>query len=234
MYQEELGKRANAFVPRIKAVAGPKGELPPTILPGLNQLLIATKEKNIAANRGFDFNTTSGYFTDKQIKDTRVYVKQTGENYEIQIRNLNSNETPQVLSVSGNDIANYLGNKYVNNNTQASARIGLGLGKTDIRNKNVAQEAMFQKSFGNFPNIRKLKMTANLHQDISNPEAFIPTIYLQNKSGKYTSFELSGYDKLSRVDYDSAKQNLENLTDDMTLKVLKQYYPNFDFSTIQQ
>jgi hypothetical protein len=77
-------------------------------------------------------------------------------------------------------------------------------------------------------------MTANLHQDISNPEAFIPTIYLQNKSGKYTSFELSGYDKLSRVDYDSAKQNLENLTDDMTLKVLKQYYPNFDFSTIQQ
>ena len=93
---------------------------------------------------------------------------------------------------------------------------------------------MFQKSFGNFPNIRKLKITANLHQDISNTAAYIPTIYLQNKSGKYISFELSGYDKLARVDYDSAKQNLENLTDDMTLKVLKQYYPNFDFSTIQQ
>jgi ribosomal protein L18 len=234
IYQTELGKRANAFVPRIKAVAGPKGEVPPTILPGLNQLLIAAKEKNIAANRDFDFNTTSGYFTDKQIKDTRVYVKQTGENYEIQIRNLNSNETPQVLSVSGNDVANYLGNKYVNNNTQASTRMGLGLGKSDIRNKNNAQEAAFQKSFGHFPNVRKLKITANLEQDISNPDAYIPTIYLQNKDGNYTSFELSGDNKLSRVDYDSAVLNFSNLDDNTVLKALKQSYPNFDFSKIQQ
>lgn len=234
IYQTELGKRANAFVPQIKAVANVKGEVPPTVLPGLNQLLIAAKEKNIAANRQFNFETASGYFTDKQVKDTRVYVKQSGENYEIQIRNLNDNSTPQVLTVSANDVGAYLGAKYVNENTQASTRMGLGLGNSDIRNKNIAQEAEFQKSFGNFPNIRRLKITANLEQDIQNPNAYIPTIYLQNKNGKYVSFELSGDNKLARVDYASAKQNFANLDDNTVLRVLKQNYPNFDFSTIQQ
>jgi hypothetical protein len=234
LYQTELGKRSNAFVPQIKAVANPKGEVPPLVLPGLNQLLIAAKEKNIAANRDFDFETASGYFTDKQSKDTRVYVKQNGENYEIQIRNLNDNATPQVLTVSANEVRDYLGAKYVNENTQASTRMGLGLGKSDIRNKNIAQEAEFQKSFGDFPNIRNLKITANLDQDLQNPNAYIPTIYLQNKDGKYISFELSGSNKLARVDYASAKQNFSNLDDNTVLRVLKQNYPNFDFSTIQQ
>jgi hypothetical protein len=234
LYQTELGKRANAFVPQIKAVAGPKGELPPTVLPGLEALLIAAQEKGIAANRDFNFSTASDYLTEKQVKDTRVFVKQNGDNYEIQIRNKSDNATPQVLTVSGSQVAAYLGAKYINANAQASARISLGMGSSDVRDKNIAQEAQFQKSFGDFPNIRKLKMTANLKQDISNPDAYIPTIYLQNTNGKYTSFELSGDDKLSRVDYDSAKLNLSKLDDNTVLKVLKQNYPNFDFSTIQQ
>ncbi len=77
-------------------------------------------------------------------------------------------------------------------------------------------------------------MTANLKQDINNPEGLIPTIYLQNTNGNYTSFELAGYDKLARVDFNSAVLNLSNLDDATVLKTLKQYYPNFDFSKIQQ
>jgi hypothetical protein len=233
-YNKNLAKYSNVFVPQIKAVVNPKGEVPPVVLSNLNQLVVAANRKGISANKDFNINTASDYLSAKNVKDTKVFVQQTGENYEIHIQNLANPGAPQVLTVGPNDIASYVGADYVNSNSQASARMALGGGTTDIKKKNIAQEAIFQKSFGNFPNIRKLKITANLEEDLSNPDALIPTIYLQNKSGKYTAFELSGYDKLSRVDYDSAKKNLENLTDDMTLKVLKQYYPNFDFTTIQQ
>ena len=233
-YNKNLAKYSNVFVPQIKAVVNPKGEVPPVILSNLNKLVVAASRKGIASNRDFDINVASDYLSEKKVKDTRVFVQQTGENYEIHIQNLSDPSKPQVLTVSGNDVANNIGNQYVNPNVQTSTRFALGGGNTDVNRKNNAQEAQFQKIFGDFPNISKLKITANLKADVSNPDALIPTIYLQNKNGRYTSFELSGYNKLSRVDFDSAKKNLANLDDNTTLKILEQYYPNFDFSTIQQ
>ena len=89
------------------------------------------------------------------------------------------------------------------------------------------------KQFG-ITDVIHLAAQAGVRYSIQNPNAYIPTIYLQNKDGKYISFELSGSNKLARVDYASAKQNFENLDDNTVLRVLKQNYPNFDFSTIQQ
>ena len=89
-----------------------------------------------------------------------------------------------------------------------------------------------QKQFGNFPGIQRLQVTANLKEDRSNPDLFIPTVFVKNKQGKYISFELAGDDKLSRVGYDQGVQNLDRLNDQTLLKSLKQAYPKFDFSTL--
>jgi hypothetical protein len=233
-YNKNLSKYASTFVPKIKAVTNPKGEIPPVVVSNLKQLIEKTSRQGIAGTAKFNNKTALDYLSDKNLKNSTLFVQQTGENYELHIQNSSDPSNRQVLIVSPNEVADFIGTNYINANAQASARFALGNGTTDINKKNNAQDAMFQKSFGSFPNIRKLKITANLEQDISNPKGMIPTIYLQNKDGNYTSFELSGYDKLSRVDYDSAVFNLSNLDDNTVLKTLKQYYPNFDFSKIQQ
>ena len=232
IYQAKLGEAASAFVPQIKAVSNPKGEIPPIALQGLNQLLIAQKAKGIATDDEWDFGVSSSYLTDKMVKDTRVIVKQDGDNYEIQLRNFADPDKPQRLKVNGAQVAAYLGEKYVNNNVQASSRMAIGRGNSDINKTNVATNALMQKQFGNFPGIQRLQVTANLKEDRSNPDLFIPTVFVKNKQGKYISFELAGDDKLSRVGYDQGVQNLDRLNDQTLLKSLKQAYPKFDFSTL--
>ena len=232
IYQAKLGASANAFVPQIKAVANPKGEVPPMALQGLNQLIIAQQAKGIATDEDWDFSTASSYLTDKMSKDTRVIVKQDGDNYEIQLRNLTDPDKVQRLKVSGAQVSAYLGDKYTNANTQESTRMTIGKGNTDINRTNVPTNALLQKQFGAFPGVQHLQVTANLKQDRSNPDLYIPTVYIKNKKGGYNSFELSGDDKLSRVGYDQGIQNLNSLNDQVLLKSLKQAYPKFDFSTL--
>lgn len=230
LYKEKLGEAANAFVPQIKAVANPKGEVPPMALQGLNQLIIAQQAKGIKTDKNWDFETASSYLTADNVKDTRVIVKQDGDSYEIQLRNLKDPDNVQTFKVSETEVINYLGDKYTNPNVRESARFAIGGGKSDILGTNVPTNALLQKRFGNFPGIKKLQVTANLIED--TPGLFIPKVYLKNKQGNYIGFELSGSDGLSRVGYQQGVDNLDALTDDVLLKVLKQEYPNFDFSTI--
>jgi hypothetical protein len=233
IYMQKLGKSANAFVPRIKAVANSKGEVPPIAMKGLSALIIAEQEQGLKTDSNWDFETASSYVTDEKLmKNTNVLVKQDGDSYEIEIRNSANPSEPQRLKVSGAQVAGYLGDKYVNTNAQASARVAIGRGNTDITKGNVAQEAVMQKQFGDFPGIQHLQVTANLKQDRSNPDLYIPTVFVKNKQGKYTSFELSGSNKLSRVGYEQGVQNLNALNDQVLLTALKQAYPKFDFSTL--
>jgi hypothetical protein len=232
IYKTKIGASANSFVPQIKAVANPKGEVPPMALQGLNQLIIAQQAKGIATDDEWDFGTASSYLTDKLAKDTRVIVKQDGDSYEIQLRNLANPDKVQRLKVSGQQVAAYLGDKYINANTQESTRMTIGKGNTDINRTNVPTNALLQKQFGAFPGIQRLQITANLKQDRANPDLYIPTVYVKNKKGGYNSFELSGDDRLSRVGYEQGIQNLNSLNDEILLKSLKQAYPKFDFSTL--
>lgn len=230
IYKEKLGASANVFVPKIKAVATPKGEVPPTVLQGLNQLIIAQQSKGIKTDDKFDFETASSYLTDKLVKDTRVLIEQDGDNYTIRLQNLQNPEDKQSFKVSGADVQAYLGDKYINPNTQESSRFAIGKGKSDINRTNIATDALMQKRFGDFPGIKRLQVTANLEED--TPGLFIPTIYLKQKDGKYVRFEISGDDKLSRVGFEQGVNNLNRLNDEVLLKTLMQAYPNYDFSKI--
>lgn len=230
IYKQKIGESANVFVPKIKAVTNGKGEVPPMVLQGLNQLIIAQQAKGIKTDDKFDAATASSYLTDKLVKDTRVLIEQNGDNYTIKLQNLQDPENKQSFKVSGADVQAYLGDKYVNPNTQESSRFAIGKGKSDILGTHVATKALMQKRFGDFPGIKKLQVTANLEED--TPGLFIPTVYLKQKDGKYIRFEISGDDKLSRVGFDQGRDNLNRLTDEVLLKTLMQYYPNYDFSKI--
>ena len=235
IYTQTLGKSANAFVPRIKAVANAKGEVPPLALQGLNQLVIASVAKGIETDDKFDAATASLYLSnskENKLENTRVLVEQDGDKYKIKIQNLDEPDNFQSFKVSAADVQAYLGDKYVNTNVQESARFAIGRGKSDILHKNNANKAMMQKRFGDFPGIKRLQVTANLEEDGEGSGLFIPTIYLKQKDGKYVRFEISGDDKLSRVGYEQGKNNLNALNDQVLLTTLKQAYPTYDFSKI--
>ena len=235
IYTQTLGKSANAFVPRIKAVANSKGEVPPLALQGLNQLVIASVAKGIETDDKFDAATASLYLSNSKankLENTRVLVEQDGDKYRIQIQNLDDPTNLQSFKVNAADVQAYLGDKYVNSNVQESGRFAIGRGKSDILHKNNANKALMQKRFGDFPGIQKLQVTANLEEDGEGSGLFIPTVYLKQKDGKYVRFEISGNDKLSRVGYEQGKNNLNALNDQVLLTTLKQAYPNYDFSKI--
>ena len=232
IFTEKIGESASAFVPRIKAVANSKGEIPSATLAGLNQLIIAQNERGIATDADWDFSTASSYLSDKLAKDTKVIVKQDGDNYEIQLRNVTNPTVVQRIKVNPSEVQAYLGDNYVNQNVQESARFAIGKGKSDILNRNNPKQALMQKSFGDFPGIKKLQVTANLQEVGKGSGLFIPTVFIKNKDDRYIKFELAGDNKLSRVGFKQGKDNLNALNDEVLMKVLKQAYPNFDFSTI--
>jgi predicted metal-dependent hydrolase len=229
IYTSKLGESAFAFVPKIKAVSNPKGEVPPIILQKLNQLVIAQNEKGIKTDGKWDFGTASSYLTDKLAKDTRVIIKQDGDNYTIQLRNLQEPDNVQSFKVNSQQVRAYLGDEYVNDNSQVSGRFTLGKGNSDINRSNIATDQLMQKRFGDFPGIKKLQVTAKLEED--TPGLFIPTIFLKQKDGKYVRFEIAGDDKLSRVGYEQGIQNLNSLNDKVLMNVLKQAYPTYDFDS---
>lgn len=231
IYKKKLGTVANTFVPRIKAVAGTKdGSITPIVSDRLSQLLTAANIKGIAGDENFDLSKASEMLLDKNNKDTRVFVKQDGDNYEIQLTSLTDIGNRQVLKVSKNDVYRYLGPQYINDRTEASSRMTIGKGNTNLTGNPL--HSVMQKQFGNFPGVKRLQITADLNQDLSNPDLYTPVINIKKKDGKYASFELSGNNKSGRVGYDQGITNLDALTDDVILKKLKQEYPNYDFSKL--
>ena len=231
IYKQKLAPLAQEFVPKIKAITASKdGSPPPIIVSRLSQLLTATDVKNIAGDENFDLETASSMLESKNAKDTRVFIYQDGDNYQVHLKSESNPKERQVLKLSKADIIRYFGPGYVNDRTQESIRMNMGRGNSNITQN--PTQAMMQKQFGDFPGINRLQVTADLNQDLSDPDLYSVMINVKKKNGRYQTFELSGQNGEQRVGFDQGRKNLNSLTDDVLLKRLKQEYPNFDFSTL--
>jgi hypothetical protein len=231
LYRQKLAPIAQEFVPQYKAVAtGKNGEPPPVILSRLEQLIDAADINEIAADANFDKATASKMLLQKNKDNTRVLIRQDGDNFNVILRNKDVLEDRQVLKLSKSDIIRYFGEGYVNDKVQESIRVNIGKGSTNITGD--PKRAVFQKQFGNFPGIQKLQVTADLNADLSDPNLYTAIINVKRKDGGYTPFEISGNDKLQRVGYDQGRKNLDALTDKTLMNLLKAQYPNYDFSNI--
>jgi len=230
-YKEKLAPLVSKFVPQIKALGADKNGAPTAATVGkMSALITATIARGVAADEVFDASTASDMLLDKNSKDTRIFIQQEGENYNIIMKSESDPSKLQKIRVSKADVLANFGNKYVNNLTQESIRLDLGKGNTNLTRD--PEQSVMQKSFGNFPGIRRMNVTADFDQDVSNPELFIPGINIMQKNGKYVHFELSGVDKLSRVGYEQGVRNLNALTDDVLLKYIKTQYPYYDYSQL--
>ena len=90
-----------------------------------------------------------------------------------------------------------------------------------------------KKSFGDFPRVRKLNVTADLPEDLSNSDEHIISINLKKKDGRWQNFMLSDTNNLGRVGFEQGKKLLNNLSDSEIIKYIKVEYPNYDFSQLQ-
>jgi hypothetical protein len=231
LYKEKLAPLAQQFVPQIKAVSASKdGSPPPIIISRLSQLLTAADYQQIAGDKNFNLETASNMLLAENAKDTRVFIKQDGDNYEVHLKSESNPSERQVMKLTKNDVYRYFGAGYVNEKTQESVKLGLGRGNTNLTGNPL--DADMQKQFGDFPGINSLQVTADLNQDLSDPELFTFMINVKKKDGRYQTFELAGPRGDQRVGYDQGKQNLNSMTDEILLKQLKQAYPSFDFSTL--
>jgi hypothetical protein len=231
LYREKLAPLAQEFVPQIKAVAtGKNGEPPPIILSRLSQLLTSADVNKIAADANFDLSKASAMLLEENKKDTRVFIEQDGDNFKVHLKSESDPSNRQILKLNRNDVVRYFGPGYVNNKTQESIRINIGEGNTNITGD--PNRAIMQKQFGDFPGITNYQVTADLNQDLSNADLYTAMINVKRKDGGYQTFEIAGNNKLKRVGYDQGRQSLNSLTDVTLIKLLKEEYPNYDFSNL--
>jgi hypothetical protein len=232
LYSEALAPIASVFVPQIKALPlGKDRKLAPVMVQRLSQMITATDILSIAANKDYNITTASAMLQDDNLKDTRVFIQQAGDKYLVRIKSEKDPSNLQDLVVSESDVIRYFGPGYANPRKNETMRLAAGRGNTNLTSN--PDRSVMQKSFGDFPGIRKYEITADLEEDMSDPGLFTPYINIKNKAGRWVTFPLSGPDLQSRVGYEQGRQNLNKLTDDVLIKKLKQEYPNFDFSTIE-
>lgn len=234
VYNEKLGEFATEFVPQIKgAPIGKDRKIAPQMVNNLTAFISRADIGKYKYDENFNAATAANMLSNERLADSQVFVEQKGRNYVIHIKNIGDDfkNTPvQKLSLTQSEVVKYFGPEYVNPRVQESMRLVLGRGSTNI-NKD-AQSAAMQQTFLDFPGIKSMQVNADLSSDMSNPDLYIPTIYIKTKSGVWAPFEFSGYNKEKRQGYETLKRNLNNLTDETLLKELKQYYPNFDTSTL--
>jgi hypothetical protein len=231
IYKEKLAPLAQQFVPQIKAVSASKdGSPPPIIISRLSQLLTATDYQKIAGDENFSLEKASNMLLAENAKDTRVFIHQDGDNYQVHLKSESNPSERQVIKLTKNDVYRYFGAGYVNEKTQESIKLRLGRGNTNLTGDPLGAD--MQKQFGDFPGINSLQVTADLNEDLSDPSLFTFMINVKKKDGRYQTFELAGPRGDQRVGYDQGKQNLNSMTDEILLKQLKQAYPTFDFSTL--
>jgi hypothetical protein len=230
-YRKLLAPIAQEFVGQLKAVSTSKdGSPPPLVLSRLSQLITAADINQIAADDNTNIETSSEMLLEKNKSDTRVFVYQDGDNFQVHLKSESDPKKRQVYKLSKADIVRYFGEGYVNNNVQESIRVNIGKGNTNLTGD--AKDAILQKKFGNFPGITKFQVTADLNQDLSDGNLYIPMINVRRKDGGYSTFQISGKDDLQRVGFDQGRQKLDGLTDATLLKLLQENYPNYDYSNL--
>ena len=233
LYREKLATIISDYIPQMKAVtSGKDGAPPPVVIQRLSALATSADFNNIAADENTNLETTSKFLSDKYNKDTRVFIKQSGDDYEVIIKNEQDPKNIQTIKLNRgeSDILRYFGEGYTNPRTFESLNIKLGKGNTNVTSN--PENAMIQKQFGDLPNINRLQVTADLQQDLNNPDLYIPMINVRKKDGRYQNFEIVGYDKKSRLGFEQAKTQINSLDDNGLLNLLKAQYPNYDFSQL--
>ena len=233
LYREKLAPLVVDYIPQIKAVtSGKDGAPPPIVVSRISALATAANFNNIKADSQTNLEDVSKFLSDKYSKDTRIFVKQTGDSYEVMIKNEQEPNNIQTLRLNRGeaDVFRYFGDGYTNPRTFESLNLKLGKGNTNVSSDPELGEMQVQ--FGDFPKINRLQVTADLQQDLSNPDLYFPMINIKKKDGGYTTFSISGRDHMSRLGYDQAKTQLNNLNDNDLLKIIKAQYPDYDISQL--
>ena len=209
---------------------GKDGTVPTRVANNLVAFIGAADAKEIAADENFNTKTASGRLAGDNLKNTKVLLRQDGNKYQAIIRDLTDPGNDQILNISQNNAINIFGAENVNMNKQDALRIRAGRGSNNVNGS--PKSAPMQVQFGDFPNIRSFQVTAQLDEDTKYQGQFVPKVHLLKKDGGYQTFEISGKNRAQRVGYDQGKQQLNNLTDDTMMKLLKELYPTYDFSQI--
>jgi hypothetical protein len=233
-YLEMLAPRVGELVPTIRAVNyGKEQKLPVNLANNLSALITAADVKDIAADSKYDRDTASKFLTDENIKNTRVFVQANPDGtYLISIKNDGDPTNIQNLKVTANQVAGTLGAQYLMQNPSEALLLRLGRGTTNINN--VPEQAQFQTQFGNFPNINRYQVLADLDEDTKNPNLFVPKFHLLKNDGSYETFVIAGRNKAQRLGLEQSKKSFNELTDDDLIKLLKTEYPTYDFSNLYE
>jgi len=230
-YLEKLSPLISDIVPEVKAVARNKeGKIPSLLFDKIKQLTIAVSTGGYQANNDYSEEATNSMLSDENIKDTNIFIHRKGDDYEVRLRNTKLDKPAQVFKLKANDVVKYFGRDYVSDKTQESVRIGIGNGNTNLTGN--PQRSLMQQAFGDFPGINKLTVTADLRSTLANKDLYNPYINVRKKNGRYETFIIKGAGGRQTLGYDQAKQSLNILTDENLLKLLKEHYPNYDFSQL--
>lgn len=231
IYNQKLAPLVSDFVPQIKVLGSDKDGSPTAATLGqVSALVTATIARGVKADGVYDPSTASAMLSSEKAKDTRVFIQQSGSNFEVILKSESDPSKLQRIKITQQEALDKFGPKYVNDKVQESTRLKLGRGNTNLTGS--PDDAIMQKSFGDFPGVTKMNITADLDQDLSNPNLYVPVVNIMKKDGRYQSFALSGVNNLSRVGYDQGKANLNSLTNNVLLTYLKQEYPNYDYSQL--
>lgn len=229
--KEKLAPRVAELVPTITAIGFGKDKTVPTSIAGnLSAFIKAAASKEIAADEDFDSETAGSMLVGDNLKNTKVFLRQTGTGYQAVISDMTGSNKDQVLNMNENQAIRVFGAQYVNTQKQEALKLRAGRGSNNINGG--PENAPMQIQFGDFPNITKYQLTAQLDEDTKYTGTFVPTVHLLKKDGSYQSFEISGKNRAQRLGYEQGKQQLSNLTDDTLMKLLKELYPTYDFSQI--
>ena len=230
-FKEKLAPRVAELVPTITAIGFGKDKTVPTnIANNLSAFIKAAGSKEIAADENFNTTTAGNMLVGDALKNTKIFLRQTGTGYQAVISDMTGSEKDQVLNMNESQAIRNFGSQYVNTQKQEALRLRAGRGSNNINGG--AENAPMQVQYGDFPNINKYQLTAQLDEDSKYTGTFVPTIYLKKNDGSYQSFEISGKNRAQRLGYEQGKQQLSNLTDDTMMKLLKELYPTYDFSQI--
>ena len=230
-YKNILAPLANELVPTIVAVrTGNKPEVPPRVINNLSAFILANDAKGIAADDKYNSTTASGFLSEKMNKDTRVFVQQDGDKFQVILKNEQDPTNVQRLLMSGSDVARYIGADYIDNMTQDARVLRFGGGSTNMTGN--PNSAMMQQSFGDFPGVRKFQVKGDLIPESGNSNLFYPRFFAKRKDGGWQPFDIAGVDGMQRVGYEQGKKQMNTLTDASFITLLKENYPNFDYSIL--
>lgn len=232
-YTSALAPLVTTLVPEIKAIARTKeGKIPPVMFDRVSALITASQELDIAADENYSASKAEDMLKDENIKDTKIFIYRKGDGYEVQLKNPSVDKNVQRLRLNAGDISRYFGPEYVSDKTQESIRLELGKGNTNLTSN--PERAVLQKTFGDFPGVTTFDVIGDMNRDLDNRDLYIPSIGIRRNDGGYQIFQIAGPDKKRRVGYDQGIRQMNSLTDESLFRLLKENYPNFDYSVFNR